>query len=130
VLKKAGIVVATAAAGLLAVSPLAFAGDKDDHDRDHRDHDGHKKVKIEDVNKVDDSNNGLINVSDNNVAVPVNVCDNNVSVLSVLPVQESIVSLTGALGLLGKADADSENTISSECEAEAEAGDKVKQHND
>jgi hypothetical protein len=32
-LKKAGIVVATAAAGLLAMSPLAFAGD--DYDRDH-----------------------------------------------------------------------------------------------
>jgi hypothetical protein len=36
VLKKAGIVVATAAAGLLAVSPLAFAGDLGyHHDRDH-----------------------------------------------------------------------------------------------
>lgn len=128
-LKKAGIVVATAAAGLLAVSPLAFAGDKDDHDRDHRDHDGHKKVKIEDVNKVDDSNKGLINVSDNNVAAPVNVCDNNVA-LGLLQAQDTIASLTGALGLLGKADADSENTISTECEAEAEAGDKVKQHND
>lgn len=35
-LKKAGIVVATAAAGLLAVSPLAFAGDLGyHHDRDH-----------------------------------------------------------------------------------------------
>jgi hypothetical protein len=34
VLKKTGIVVATAAAGLLAMSPLAFAGDSDDHDRD------------------------------------------------------------------------------------------------
>ena len=33
-LKKAGIVVATAAVGLLAVSPLAFAGDKGGH-RDH-----------------------------------------------------------------------------------------------
>jgi hypothetical protein len=32
VLKKAGIVVAAAAAGLLALSPLAFAGDKGDHD--------------------------------------------------------------------------------------------------
>ena len=49
-LKKAGIVVATAAAGLLAVSPLAFAGDKgyhhDDHKGDHgssysRSHDDH-----------------------------------------------------------------------------------------
>jgi hypothetical protein len=34
-LKKAGIVVATAAAGLLAMSPLAFAGDDYDNDRHH-----------------------------------------------------------------------------------------------
>ncbi len=47
-LKKAGIVVATAAAGLLAVSPLAFAGDmgyhhdhgnKGDHGSSHSSHD-------------------------------------------------------------------------------------------
>jgi hypothetical protein len=43
VLKKAGIVVATAAAGLLAVSPLAFAGEAGNHhhhgsDGDHKSH--------------------------------------------------------------------------------------------
>jgi hypothetical protein len=37
VLKKAGIVVAAAAAGLLAVSPLAFAGEMGDHG-DHGHH--------------------------------------------------------------------------------------------
>jgi hypothetical protein len=74
VLKKAGIVVATAAAGLLAVSPLAFAGDKDDHDGngDARGH--HGKSRVEDVNSIDGSNEGLINVAGNNIAVPVNVC--------------------------------------------------------
>jgi len=45
VLKKAGIVVATVAAGLLAVSPLAFAGDYkdkgDDNKKSH--HKSHKK---------------------------------------------------------------------------------------
>lgn len=40
-LKKAGIVVATVAAGLLAVSPLAFAGESGNHhhkghDKDHK----------------------------------------------------------------------------------------------
>ena len=53
-LKKAGIVVATAAAGLLAVSPLAFAGesgghwghDKGDH-KAHAKHDNHS-VKYDD----------------------------------------------------------------------------------
>ena len=34
-LKKAGIVVAVAAAGVLAVSPLAFAGEKGDSGHDH-----------------------------------------------------------------------------------------------
>lgn len=72
-LKKAGIVVATAAAGLLAVSPLAFAGDKDDRDRDH-DHDGHKKVKIEKVEKLEDINDAESAL----VARPVafNICNN------------------------------------------------------
>lgn len=35
-LKKAGIVVAAAAAGLLALSPLAFAGDKGHEDHHHK----------------------------------------------------------------------------------------------
>jgi hypothetical protein len=35
VLKKAAIVVATAAAGVLAVSPLAFAGEMGDHGHGH-----------------------------------------------------------------------------------------------
>ena len=39
-LKKAGIVVATAAAGLLAVSPLAFAGDA------HKDWGGHGRTDV------------------------------------------------------------------------------------
>jgi hypothetical protein len=43
VLKKAGIVVAAAAAGLLAVSPLAFAGEMGDHG-DHGDHGHHHKA--------------------------------------------------------------------------------------
>jgi len=59
VLKKAGIVVAAAAAGLLAVSPLAFA-------------DGggilggaHGQV-------------GLVNVQDSAVQVPIQACNNSV----------------------------------------------------
>jgi hypothetical protein len=67
VLKKAGIVVATAAAGLLAVSPLAFAGDKDDRDHDH---DGHKKVKVEKYEDINEAENGLIQRP-----VAVNICN-------------------------------------------------------
>ncbi|GAA5137602.1 hypothetical protein [Pseudonocardia adelaidensis] len=127
-LKKAGIVVATAAAGLLAVSPLAFAGDHGDH--------GHGHGKIEDVNSVDGSNKGLINVAGNNLSAPVNACDNQVPV-NVLGVQvplnnTSIVAdLTGALGgsLLGAsdtdADSDGDTTLDDSCKAAAETGDSV-----
>ena len=41
-LKKAGIVVAAATAGLLAVSPLAFAGEAGDHHSGHDHGHGHK----------------------------------------------------------------------------------------
>jgi hypothetical protein len=41
VLKKAGIIVAVAAAGVLAVSPLAFAGEKSDHGHGHDKGHGH-----------------------------------------------------------------------------------------
>jgi hypothetical protein len=124
VLKKAGIIVATAAAGLLAVSPLAFAGDD------------HGKTKIEDVNSIDGSNEGLINVAGNNLSVPVNVCDNQVPV-NVLGVQvplngtHVLADLTGALGLgvLGTADTDADsdgdNTIDDSCKAAAESGDSA-----
>ena len=53
-LKKAGIVVAAAAAGLLAVSPLAFADDE-----------GHAQV-------------GAVNLQDNIVQVPIQACNNSV----------------------------------------------------
>jgi hypothetical protein len=128
VLKKAGIVVATAAAGLLAVSPLAFAGDHDGH--------GHGHGKVEDVNSVDGSNKGLINVAGNNLSAPVNACDNQVPV-NVLGVQvplnntSVLADLTGALGggLLGEnesdADSDGDKTLDDSCKAAAETGDSV-----
>jgi hypothetical protein len=126
VLKKAGIIVATAAAGLLAVSPLAFAGD----------HDGHGKTKVEDVNNIDGSNKGLINAAGNNLSVPVNACDNQVPV-NVLGVQvplngtHVLADLTGALGLgvAGDSDTDAEsegdNTLDDSCNAAAKSGDSA-----
>jgi hypothetical protein len=125
VLKKAGIVVAAAAAGLLAVSPLAFAGDD------------HGKTKVEDVNHIDGSNHGgLLNVAGNNLSVPVNVCDNQVPV-NVLGVQvplngtHILADLTGALGLGAAgsadtdADSDGDNTIDDSCKAAAKSGDSA-----
>jgi hypothetical protein len=128
VLKKAGIIVAAAAAGLLAVSPLAFAGDDDGH---------HGKGSVEDVNSVDGSNSGgLVNLAGNNIGVPVNVCDNQVpvNVLGVqVPLNDSniLADLTGALGLgvAGgadtDADSDGDNTIDDACTATADTGDSA-----
>jgi len=75
VLKKAGIVVAVAAAGLLAVSPLAFAGGG-----------GGDQVVSDQENNSDETHQGLVNVSDNNVNVPVQACGilNNVDAVQVL----------------------------------------------
>jgi hypothetical protein len=63
VVKKAGIVLAVVAAGLLSVSPLAFAHD---HDRD-----GKHTVQ-----------SGLVNVSDVTLQAPIQACGNHVGVLS------------------------------------------------
>lgn len=126
-LKKAGIVVAAAAAGLLAVSPLAFAGDKGD-DHGHHGSDGDNTVNS--VN--DDSENiGLVNVADNEVNVPVQACNNDVPV-NVLGVQVSDVQadLTGALGLLGEAEAEDEGGAGDvrECSQENSSGGSIVQN--
>jgi hypothetical protein len=113
VLKKAGIIVATAAAGLLAVSPLAFAGGE-----------------IDGVSSVDQSNAGLINVAGNNIAVPVNVCDNQVPI-NVLGVQvplnntSILLDLTGAagLGLLGSSDTDADSGGDSDSDSDGSKSD-------
>lgn len=102
-LKKAGIVVATAAAGLLAVSPLAFAGDKGGHDHGHG-----SSVSDNNTNEIDgDNSSGIVNVSGNNVNVPIQACGNDVPV-NVLGVQVTDIQadLVGALGLLGDAEAE------------------------
>jgi len=94
VLKKAGIVVAAAAAGLLAVSPLAFAGES------HGKSWGHGK----DVASYEQNTEGLINVTDTNVNPAINVCDNQIPI-AILGVQvpfqdtQALSDLTGALGL-------------------------------
>jgi hypothetical protein len=59
VLKKAGIILAATTAGVLALSPLAFAGESHhDADKDYgKDYKGHSKVVENDVNKDNLSNN-------------------------------------------------------------------------
>jgi hypothetical protein len=101
VLKKTGIVVATAAAGLLALSPLAFAGDyKGDHDGDsHHSHDDSDDGGDDsaDVNCEQDSSvkheeegdeKSLISVSRNTLQVPIQACGNDI--------------LSGVLGIVAK----------------------------
>jgi hypothetical protein len=78
VIKKVGVTVAVAAAGMLAISPLAFAGDYSGGGGDwgdHHHHHGGPQVQ-----------NGLVNLQD--VAdVNLNACGNNI--------------LTNVLGILG-----------------------------
>jgi hypothetical protein len=117
VLKKAGIVVITAAAGLLAVSPLAFAGDKDDR-HDGRDHDGKH------INKVDDSNSAegreLVFIADNNVAI--NNCTNTARKDSALSIIEDVA---GLVNILSKAEANDSNVQF--CDQEAKVDDSIEQ---
>lgn len=96
--KKAGIVVAAAAAGLLAVSPLAFAGDYEGdsghhghHSSDDSDDSGascHQDNSAKDESDGRHKQAGLINVQDTTVQVPIQACNNSV--------------LEGVLGILAK----------------------------
>jgi hypothetical protein len=72
-LKKAGIVAAVATAGLLAVSPIAFAGGGGHHHGGGRD--GNYQA-------------GLINLQNTNVQIPVQLCNNSI--------------IEGTLGVLAK----------------------------
>ncbi len=83
-LKKAGIVVATVAAGLLAVSPLAFAGNAGSSGG--KSAGGVTQNNSEQSNSTSELHQGLVNVSDNNINVPIQACGNlnNVDVLRIL----------------------------------------------
>lgn len=96
-LKKAGIVLAASAAGLLAISPLALAGDYEGgHDGDHHSHrdcgcdHGGDRDRGRDRDHVH-SSRSLINVSDLGVQVPVQACDNSIlsGVLGILSLGQS-----------------------------------------
>ncbi|ANY07346.1 hypothetical protein [Pseudonocardia sp. HH130630-07] len=107
-LKKAGIVTAGVTAGLLAISPLAFAGDAGGDGHKHGDK---KVVNADQINNIDESRDsaqsGLVNIGDVNAL-------NNANVLS--------CSLNGAdvaasvLGILGGQAVNGEDApSSSEC---------------
>ncbi|MBV9313947.1 MAG: hypothetical protein JO100_09435 [Pseudonocardia sp.] len=95
VLKKAGIIVAAAAAGLLAVSPLAFAGEYEGESEGHHGHHEHHEqgVRCDQDNRVknnsdSDADRALIEVNHLTVQVPVQLCGNKV--------------VSGVLGVIAK----------------------------
>jgi len=122
VLKKAGIVVAAAAVGLLAVSPLAFAGEKS-HGHGHG---------YDQTNTAAESSQGLVNVSDINANVPVNALNCLDADVPVLGLNENVVPIAGALALLGAAESENNTAIDDSC-ANAQGAssvDNVGQEND
>ena len=94
-LKKAGIVVAAAAAGLLAVSPLAFA-----------DEGGHGGGIFNGAH----GQLGLVNVQDSAVQVPIQACNNSV--------------IEGVLGILSKGQENSDSH-DGDCHQKNEATDSA-----
>jgi len=126
VLKKAGIVVAAAAVGLLAVSPLAFAGEKS-HGHGHGHGHGYDQT-----NTAAESSQGLVNVSDINANVPVNALNCLDADVPVLGLNENVVPIAGALALLGAAESENNTAIDDSC-ANAQGAssvDNVGQEND
>ena len=122
VLKKAGIVVAAAAVGLLAVSPLAFAGEKS-HGHGHG---------YDQTNTATESSQGLVNISDINANVPVNALNCLDADVPVLGLNENVVPIAGALALLGAAESENNTAIDDSC-ANAQGAssvDNVGQEND
>ena len=106
VLKKAGIVVAAAAAGLLAVSPLAFAGESHGKSWGHGD-----------VNSFEQNSEGLINVSDTNVNAPINALNCDEVDLGLIPVDVKDITapIAGALALFGEAETEQKTYVDNSC---------------
>jgi hypothetical protein len=126
VLKKAGIVVAAAAAGLLAVSPLAFAGES--HGKGH----GHSHGAA-DVNSYQENSEGLVNVSDINANVPVNAlnCDEVDLGLVPIDVKQVTAPITGALALFGSVETEQTTLTDNSCSTnQTSAVDTSSQAND
>ena len=71
VLKKAGIIVAVAAPGVLAVAPLAFAGDKGDWGHGHDGHDGHDGASAPTCTFANAADNSGNSQSASGVATPL-----------------------------------------------------------
>ena len=153
-LKKASIVAALLAASLVAVSPLAFAGEGKDRPSDDRGHSSQRSsefdVDQDQTNFADDSSesSGLINVSGNDIGISAANCVGNVAtggaglgtaaggITTVASGLQTITGLLGAFGLqtaegtgggaLGVAEG---GYAGNECDASYEGGDALLQGN-
>lgn len=129
-LKKAGIVVATAAVGLLAVSPLAFAGEHEHGKGEGAHRHSHGTA---DVNSNQQSSEGLVNVSDINTNVPVNAlnCDEVDLGLVPIDVKDITAPIAGALALFGTAETEQTTLTDNSCSTDqgASSVDGVSQTN-
>jgi hypothetical protein len=119
VLKKTAVAAAIIVAGLMAVSPLAFATGS---------HPSHV------TNTATDESAGLVNVADNNVNTPIQACNNDVPVnggaaATQVPIKDITGAATGALGLFGTAAAKTDQAVdnSRECGDNTASGDSVAQ---
>jgi hypothetical protein len=117
--KKTVVAAAIIAAGLMAVSPLAFATAS---------HPSHV------TNTATEESAGLVNVADNNVNTPIQACNNDVPInggaaATQVPVKDITGAATGALGLFGTAAAKTDQAVdnSRECGDNTASGDSVAQ---
>ncbi|MEQ3550495.1 hypothetical protein WIS52_08435 [Pseudonocardia nematodicida] len=106
-LKKAAFVTAGVTAGLLAVSPLAFAGDYGkEQSGSHHGSAGQNQINTADENRVS-SQNGLVNVGDVNALNNANVLSCSLNNLDVA------ASVLGVLG--GQAGNSGDDFAAGEC---------------
>ena len=112
-LKKVALVAATTMASAVAMAPFAMA------------HEGSSTG-------IDRSGSGLINVSGNDVNVPIQACNNDVPInggvlAGQANVKDIVGAATGALGLFGEASASTDVSTDTDrsCGQESGAGDSV-----
>ncbi|MBW0105921.1 hypothetical protein [Pseudonocardia sp. KRD291] len=115
-LKKAGIVVAAGAATLLAMSPLAFAGDSGENGENG----GHHGAS----NVAEKNSKGFVNVSGNNIDVSPQTCVGNVA--SGNNLIQGVLGLAGKDGLV-KSSVENNQDQSVNCTNASQAGDNVEQ---
>lgn len=103
--KRTGAIASGITIGLLALSPLAWAGGGDGHNGDNGQNyqESFEKYVSQEFSQdsENDNENELVSVDNNNVQVTGQACDNNVPV-NVLGVQVPVQDIAGILGFKTK----------------------------